>query len=349
MPQAAENADQPTPGGSTGSTKGDERPSPLQIRILGIGLASLAVALAFLLVCIWPTFGNTTPGDAPVFITFFKTLKPGLETTADVQLLMLVMVAGALGSFLHTATSFTDFVGNDKLTRSWLWWYLMKPFIGMGLAVIFYLVIRGGFLSGGTEAGKVNIYGIAALAGLTGMFSKQATDKLGEVFTTLFQTKPGEGDDARKGSLSNDVPVLTDMVPTRLETKTDKLSVELKGSLFAHTAVVRVNGTARETVFNSSSSLGAKLVPDDVAVDGMLSIVVFNPAPGGGASAPLKMTVAALTDAPAAPASAPLVAFAADQAAAATDAHADVDGCGAEPPTLTGDEDLPAADGGVAS
>ena len=336
-------------GGSDGNVRREEQASPLQVRALGIGLMLLAIALAYLFACVWPsTFGPNTAGGSGVTIAFIGTTS-GFATTADVQLLMLVMVAGALGSFLHTATSFADFVGNEKLARSWLWWYLLKPFVGMGLAVIFYLVVRGGLLSGGTEAGKVNIYGIAALAGLTGMFSKQATDKLGEVFTTLFQTKPGEGDDARKGSLSNDVPVLTDMVPTRLETKTDKLSVELKGSLFAHTAVVRVNGTARETVFNSSSSLGAKLVPDDVAVDGMLSIVVFNPAPGGGASAPLKMTVAALTDAPAAPASAPLVAFAADQAAAATDAHADVDGCGAEPPTLTGDEDLPAADGGVAS
>ena len=284
-------------GGKDGNVPREELASPLQVRALGIGLMLLAIALAYLFACVWPaSFGPDTAGGKAVTIAFIGTTS-GFATTADVQLLMLVMVAGALGSFLHTATSFADFVGNEKLARSWLWWYLLKPFVGMGLAVIFYLVIRGGLLSGGTEAGKVNIYGIAALAGLTGMFSKQATDKLGEVFTTLFQTKPGEGDDARKGSLANDVPVLTDMVPTRLQTKTDQLSVELKGSLFAHTAVVRVNGTARETVFNSSTSLGAKLVPDDVAADGVLSIVVFNPAPGGGASAPLKMTVAAALDA----------------------------------------------------
>jgi hypothetical protein len=282
-------------GGNDGRVTNEERASSLQVRVLGIGLMSLAIALAYLIACVWPaSFAPDTPGSKAVSIAFIGT-SASLSTTADVQLLMLVMVAGALGSFLHTATSFADFVGNEKLARSWLWWYLLKPFVGMGLAVIFYLVIRGGFLSAGTEAGKVNIYGIAALAGLTGMFSKQATDKLGEVFSTLFQTRPGAGDDARKGGLANDVPVLTDLVPTRLETRSAQLSVELKGSHFARCAVVRVNGTARETVFNSSNSLGARLVPEDVSSDGVLSIAVFNPAPGGGMSAPLKMTVAAVT------------------------------------------------------
>jgi hypothetical protein len=181
------------------------------------------------------------------------------------------------------------------------------------------------------------------------MFSKQATDKLGEVFTTLFQTKPGEGDDARKGSLSNDVPVLTDMVPTHVATGSAQLDVELKGSHFARTAVVRVNGTARETVFNSSNSLGAKLVPQDVAADGVLSVVVFNPAPGGGTSAPLKMTVAAVTADAAAAANAPQALAAPVQAGADRHAHAEVDGCDVEPEVPTRDEDLPAADGGVAS
>jgi hypothetical protein len=284
--------DEPTSGASGPS--GDERPSALQVRALGLSLMALAIALAYLFACVWPsTFKADTAGSAPVSIAFIGS-SASLATTADVQLLLLVMVAGALGSFLHTATSFADFVGNEKLARSWLWWYLLKPFIGMGLAVIFYLVVRGGFLSAGTEAGKVNIYGIAALAGMSGMFSKQATDKLSEVFATLFQTKPGEGDDARKGSLSNDVPVLTDLVPASMATNAQALDVEIKGSGFARSAVVRINGSARETVFHSNGSLGATLIPGDVAQDGVLSVVVFNPPPGGGSSAPLRMTVASV-------------------------------------------------------
>ena len=71
----------------------------------------------------------------------------------------------------------------------------------MALALVFYFVIRGGFLTTSGGAKDINPYGIAALAGLVGMFSKQATDKLSEVFGTLFRAAAGEGDDKRSGSL----------------------------------------------------------------------------------------------------------------------------------------------------
>jgi hypothetical protein len=43
-------------------------------------------------------------------------------------------------------------------------------------------------MPGGT-AGDLSPYGVAAVAGLAGLFSKQATDKLREVFETLFKTE----------------------------------------------------------------------------------------------------------------------------------------------------------------
>lgn len=72
----------------------------------------------------------------------------------------------------------------------------------MSLALVFYFVIRGGFLSTTGGAQDINPYGIAALAGLVGMFSKQATDKLSEVFGTLFRSAPGEGDAKRQQPLT---------------------------------------------------------------------------------------------------------------------------------------------------
>jgi hypothetical protein len=50
------------------------------------------------------------------------------------------------------------------------------------------MAVRGGLLAAQASADAVNPYGVAALAGLVGMFSKQATDKLREVFDTLFRT-----------------------------------------------------------------------------------------------------------------------------------------------------------------
>ena len=48
----------------------------------------------------------------------------------------------------------------------------------------------------------MNPFGIAALGGLAGMFSKQATDKLNEVFSTMFKTSSNSGDNNRSGKLS---------------------------------------------------------------------------------------------------------------------------------------------------
>ena len=119
----------------------------------------------------------------------------------EVRLLILVIIAGALGSYVHLATSFSDFVGNRQLKASWFWWYFLRPFIGIALAVIVYFTIRGGLVAGGTGAGGINPFGVAAVGALSGMFSRQAADKLREVFESLFSMrKPAERTDALKAA-----------------------------------------------------------------------------------------------------------------------------------------------------
>jgi len=104
------------------------------------------------------------------------------------NLLALVLLFGAMGSLVHVAKSFASFAGNRTLAASWLWWYVLQPAVGMALALLFYAVIRGGLLAPGAAAGAISPYGIAGLSGLVGMFSKQATDKLGDLFSAMFQT-----------------------------------------------------------------------------------------------------------------------------------------------------------------
>ncbi len=123
------------------------------------------------------------------------------RTSFDERLILLVIIAGILGSFVHGATSLADYIGNNNFNRTWTWFYLLRPAIGMALALIFYFVVRGGFLTTSGGAKDINPYGIAALAGLVGMFSKQATDKLSEVFSTLFRAAAGKGDDKRSDPL----------------------------------------------------------------------------------------------------------------------------------------------------
>jgi hypothetical protein len=113
----------------------------------------------------------------------------------EIDLLCLVLLAGALGSFLHMAQSFSDFTGNRTLKSSWVWWYCFLPFVGSGLALILYASLRGGLITAATtptvKTADLNPYGLVAAAALAGMFSKAATKKLGEVFDTVFQSSKG--------------------------------------------------------------------------------------------------------------------------------------------------------------
>lgn len=110
----------------------------------------------------------------------------------ELDLLWLVMLAGCLGTFLHTSQSFTDYVGNRTIKNNWAWWYYLRPFIGAGLAVVFYTALRGGVIAIATgnnaKTTDLNPFGVVATAALVGMFSKSATMKLGEVFETLFKS-----------------------------------------------------------------------------------------------------------------------------------------------------------------
>ena len=182
--------------------------------LLGAFLGALGFVLIYSLVVVWPTIqaATRTPPMTRKVTWFGWSYKPDPEAA----FLLLVITVSALGSYLHAAVSFSDYVGNRRLARSWIWWYLLRVLVGTGLAVLFYFAVRGGFFASGTKSNDVNPYGIAALAGLVGLFSKQATDKLREIFDTAFRVAPGYGDDARSDSIVNPVPHLERSEPPRL-------------------------------------------------------------------------------------------------------------------------------------
>lgn len=148
-------------------------------RFFGIALFASALVVIAAVVALWPTQGT----DQPVAILCGTRTMP-----RDVNLLALVLLFGALGSFVHVAKSFASFAGNRALVASWFWWYLLQPVAGMALALLFYAGVRCGLFAPGSNSGAVNAYGIAAVSGLVGMFTKQATDKLGEVFGAMFRS-----------------------------------------------------------------------------------------------------------------------------------------------------------------
>jgi hypothetical protein len=132
---------------------------------------------------------TASPQPEPVTVTFFGWQ---FKLWDEQRLLLLVILAGALGSILHDLRSVYWYVGNRSLVRSWLAMYIVLPFAGATLALIFYLVVRGGFFSPQSSFKETSPFGFAAFAALIGMFSPQAVLKLREVAETLL-TKPQAG------------------------------------------------------------------------------------------------------------------------------------------------------------
>jgi hypothetical protein len=110
----------------------------------------------------------------------------------ELRLIIIALFAGGLGSLVSSALSFASYLGSRRLDRWWTVWYLVRPPVGMALALITYFLLRAGLLSPGANVDQVSPYGVAAIAGLMGMFIKEATDKLKDVAKALFTSEENE-------------------------------------------------------------------------------------------------------------------------------------------------------------
>lgn len=146
-------------------------------------IAYMVAAMIFLALALVMALLLVLPKDT----TLVKAMPP------EARWLILVAVSGALGAYVHMAHSFVTYVGLEKVKKSWLWWYAMRPFIGMALALAFFLVY-GASTNGIGEigTGTASPSGILAIAVVVGMFSKQAIDKLAEIFDMLLKSDTGE-------------------------------------------------------------------------------------------------------------------------------------------------------------
>ena len=261
-------------------------------------LVLFGLALIASLVNLWPVLeGQLAAGKGAGPPATVRLLLGALtvHVGAGSALLLLVVIAGALGSLVHVATSFADFVGNRRFYLSWSAWYLLRPLLGASLALLLYFAVRAGFLSSGAQNTSVNPYGTAALAGLAGLFSKQATDKLREVFETLFKVSSAAGDAQRRDDLANPVrvPLLTAVDPDQIAAGSPGATLRLHGAHFIEgVTVARVNATDVSTKVLSGTQLEVDVDGRSLLVPAVLIITVHTSAPGGGDSRAIAVTVA---------------------------------------------------------
>jgi hypothetical protein len=205
--------------------------------------------------------------------------------SSEVALVLLVLASGALGSLVHALRSVAWYVGNRFLYKSWAIQYLLQPIIGSLMALVFYLVIRGGLFTWKSSTGsEVNPFGFAAVAVVIGMFSQQAALKLKDVAETLF-TKPSAGAEALpQGSAPGTPPsgttassatglAITGVTP-RSGSQIGGDTVMIQGSGFKAGATVAFGGRAASavTVLDETSMRVKTPAGDPATVD--LSVTV---------------------------------------------------------------------------
>jgi IPT/TIG domain len=238
-----------------------------------------------------PTPSGKAQLPEPELIYFFNGYLKAY-VYSETRLLLLVMLGGALGSLLHSLRSLYWYTGNRQMVWSWAGYYLLLPFTGSMLAVVFYFVIRGGFFSPQASFEFTSPFGFAALSALVGIFSQQAVLKLKEVAETVF-TKPQPGADTKQqktagsggagGAAATPLgpPPTIGTIAPNTGPAAGALPVTITGTGFANGVRVTFGGTLATVTALSPTSL---TVTTPAHPAGAVDVVVTNP---GGPSVTL--------------------------------------------------------------
>jgi hypothetical protein len=249
----------------------ERKPLAWQRRTLGCGLLVMGLVLIAALIGAWSAASATATEERSIPLLFGLF---DLRMSPDEALLVVVVIAGGLGATANTATEFAYRVGDDRLDRSYLWWYPMRFLIASTLALLFYFVVRGGLLDPTPSAAdNVNVYVFAGLAGLAGLFSTQAVRLLGRIFGAL------PGVDA---PYAEPVPRIDQLGRGEHDDKGRPGEFVLRGHGFADGSEVSVDDTPRPSRVIDDTRIGVRLDPAHDEPGDQLKVVVRSPnGPGG--------------------------------------------------------------------
>jgi hypothetical protein len=153
--------------------------SKLGVFMLGMYVIVLTVFAIYEIVVLWPSSADA--GTTGISVVPFL---PSFALSVDSRYLLLAVACGLLGSVIQLGSNFALNLGWKQLSSTWNWWYVLLPFNGSALALVFYFAARGGLLKSDQPASDLNPFAIAAFAALTGMFSERATAALQKFFSS---------------------------------------------------------------------------------------------------------------------------------------------------------------------
>jgi len=204
----------------------------------------------------------------PVQISlFWGSWKPWLWS--ETRLLLIVILAGAFGSLVHAIRSFYWYVGNRDLKWSWALTYVLLPFGGGILAMLFYFVVRGGFFSSQSTIDATSPFAFAAFSGLVGMFSSQAVEKLKQIAGTVFA--PAQQGKDHVGPVT---PPKIDSISPASGPAAGATPIAINGSNFLAGCTVSIGGVPASATSVTPTSITATTAPHAV---GKVDVEVTNP------------------------------------------------------------------------
>ncbi len=192
------------------------------------------------------------------------------------RLLLIALLCGALGALLHAVRSLSQYVGNRKLKESWLMMYAMLPFNGSLLALVFYVVIRGGFFASNAGVGNTSPFSFAAMALMVGLFNQVAIEKLKQVAESFF-TKTEQAADSLTPKAGEAALRSAQRVASVSGGPNDAIDIE--GTGFTDATRLQVNGRERQPALQAPTRLRLLLDATELAVlenGGELSVQLKN-------------------------------------------------------------------------
>ncbi len=153
----------------------------------GVGILVFGLLLLTQFLAVWPAMiggAEQNAVDQQITVLFGVT---HVVVAPAVAVLAGVMLAGMLGALAYMVRQFTLYALRDELTKRAEWWYLLLPIQAAALAAIVYFALQGGLIGAG-QTTALNPYGLAAIAGLVGLFARHAMQTLSKVFTAFFDS-----------------------------------------------------------------------------------------------------------------------------------------------------------------
>lgn len=185
----------PLTGGQPVTIKGSGLQNAMRVNFGGLASPQVQILNDTTLIATTPPHGEgkvDVAVDAGSAAIFPESYAYSCWLISPSYLFLMAVLAGALGGGVHGLRSFVWNVGHGTLLKSWLPKYLLLPVLGAAIAVIFFLAASAGFY---TVQGSGNMI-LIGLAGLVGMFSDQAAEKLKKIaeglLTDVKKSPPAE-------------------------------------------------------------------------------------------------------------------------------------------------------------